>query len=149
MSAAINEKDTIGRVTTRATIENLRDLWEAEKGDRPSQEVRRMTIDDALVGSGASTLSLPRSMIQQLGLSKMSDRRIITAQEPATAEYYGVARVTIQDRNANVDVLEVPDGCPVLVGQIPLELMDFVVDPANQRLIGNPAHGGHWTLELY
>ena len=82
MSAAINEKDTMGRVTTRATIENLRDLWEAEKGDRPSQEVRRMTIDDALVGSGASTLSLPRSMIQQLGLSKMSDRRIITRRDP-------------------------------------------------------------------
>lgn len=30
-----------------------------------------------------------------------------------------------------------------------LELMDFVVDPANQRLIGNPARGGQWTLELY
>ena len=42
-----------------------------------------------------------------------------------------------------------PDDCPVLIGQVPLELMDFVVDPNSQRLIGNPAHGGVEMLELY
>ena len=40
-------------------------------------------------------------------------------------------------------------GVPVLVGQIPLEGLDFVVDLANQRLIGNPAHGGEHIIELY
>ena len=47
------------------------------------------------------------------------------------------------------DVIEVSDDCPVLVGQVPLELMDFVVDPAGQQLIGNPAHGGEQVVELY
>ena len=42
-----------------------------------------------------------------------------------------------------------PDDCPVLIGQIPLEALDFVVDPANRRLIGNPAHGGEQMIELY
>jgi len=37
----------------------------------------------------------------------------------------------------------------VLVGQVPLELMDFVVDTVAQRVIGNPAHGGEQTLESY
>jgi hypothetical protein len=45
--------------------------------------------------------------------------------------------------------MEVPDGVPVLIGQIPLEFLDFVVDPVRQRLIGNPAHGGEHVLELY
>ena len=45
--------------------------------------------------------------------------------------------------------MEVPDDCPVLVGLIPLEALDFVVDPVNQQLIGNPAHGGEQMVELY
>jgi hypothetical protein len=28
-----------------------------------------------------------------------------------------------------------------VIGQVPLELMDWVVDPKGQRLIGNPEHG--------
>jgi len=27
--------------------------------------------------------------------------------------------------------------------------MDWVVDTKGQRLIGNPAHGGEWTIEQY
>jgi hypothetical protein len=42
-----------------------------------------------------------------------------------------------------------PDDCPVLIGQVPLEVLDFVVDPQGQRLIGNPAHGGEQILEIY
>jgi hypothetical protein len=46
-------------------------------------------------------------------------------------------------------VTEIPDDCPVLIGQVPLELLDFVVDPKGQRLIGNPAHGGEHMIEIY
>jgi len=42
-----------------------------------------------------------------------------------------------------------PDDCPVLIGQIALELVDFVIDMKGQRLIGNPAHGGQQMLELF
>jgi hypothetical protein len=48
-----------------------------------------------------------------------------------------------------VDVLDLPDDVPVLIGQIPLEYLDFVVDPQTRRLIGNPAHGGEQMYELY
>ena len=41
-----------------------------------------------------------------------------------------------------VDVIGIPNEVPVLVGQIPLEMMDLVVDLQGRRLIGNPAHGG-------
>jgi len=52
-------------------------------------------------------------------------------------------------RDCTVDVTEVPDTVPVLVGQIPLEFLDFAVDPKQQRLIGNPEQGGEHVLELY
>ncbi len=58
-------------------------------------------------------------------------------------------RLTIQERECVTDVLERPDECPVLIGQIPLEQLDFVVDLTGRRLIGNPAHGGEHVVELY
>ena len=48
-----------------------------------------------------------------------------------------------------MDVMEVPDDTPVLIGQIPLEHLDFVVDMRSHSLIGNPAHGGEHMFELY
>jgi hypothetical protein len=46
-------------------------------------------------------------------------------------------------------VTELPDELPNVVGQIPLEGMDWVVDPVGQRLIGNPAHGGDLLREEF
>jgi hypothetical protein len=62
---------------------------------------------------------------------------------------YSTVRLTIQGRECVCDVVEVADNCPVLIGQIPLELLDFVVDPIGQCLIGNPEHGGEHILDLY
>jgi hypothetical protein len=52
------------------------------------------------------------------------------------------------DRFCTVDVTEVPDDVPPLIGQIPLEMLDLVVDLRNRRLIGNPEHSGERVLEL-
>jgi len=62
---------------------------------------------------------------------------------------YGTVRLTVEGRFWTGDVAEVPDDCPILIGQMPLEGLDFVVDPQGQRLIGNPAHGGEHMIELY
>jgi hypothetical protein len=48
-----------------------------------------------------------------------------------------------------VEVCEIPDECQPLIGQVPLEMLDFVVDPVGGKLIGNPAHGGEQMIELY
>lgn len=38
---------------------------------------------------------------------------------------------------------------PNLLGQIPLEYLDFVVDSKNRKLIPNPAHGDKQMSEEY
>jgi hypothetical protein len=92
---------------------------------------------------------MPKRCIGQLGLSPLRTRQVRTSAGPRTAEVWGRVLLTIQGRDCPTDVVEVPDDCPVLIGQIPLEVMDFVVDPASQRLTGNPAHGGEQVYELY
>ncbi len=62
---------------------------------------------------------------------------------------YETVKLTIMGRDMPLDVMEVSDEIPVLIGQIPLEMFDLVVDPQGRRLIGNPAHGGEQTLEMY
>jgi len=62
---------------------------------------------------------------------------------------YDGVRLTIQGRNCTMDVMEVPDDVPVLIGQLSLEQLDFVVDVRSRTLIGNPAHGGEHVFELY
>lgn len=41
------------------------------------------------------------------------------------------------------------DRMPVIIGQIPLESMDWVVDQKNQWSIGTPEHGGEHILDVF
>jgi predicted aspartyl protease len=139
----------MGRVITEAKIENLSDLYLAHRGVQPSEQVRRIVVPDALVDTGATLLSLPTSLIRQLGLSQTGTRGVTSSAGPVRAAMYEAVRLTIQGRDCTMDVLEVPDGVPVLIGQIPLEHLDFVIDPQNRSLIGNPRHGGEHVYEMY
>jgi len=141
--------ETMGRVLTEATIENLKDLWDAERGLLPPEKVRRIAVPDALVDTGATLLSLPTRLIRQLGLSPRRTRKVISSTGATEAILYDVVRLTIQDRDCPVEVIEVPDDVPVLIGQLPLENLDLVVDLRARRLTGNPAHGGEQVFELY
>ncbi len=143
------ESEVMGRVLTDATVENLVDLYEVSRGSRPAGEVRRVTVKDALADTGATTLALPTRVIQQLGLKKVYEKRATSITGSCTVNVYEAVRLTIQDRFCTADVTEVPDDAPALVGQIPLEMLDLVVDTRARRLIGNPAHGGEHVLELY
>ncbi len=143
------ESETMGRVLTEATVENLEDLLAVRKGQLPPDQVRRITVSDALVDTGATTLALPTRMLRQLGLAKRYEKRARSSVGTSQVAVYEAVRLTIQGRDVTVDVVEVPDDVPVLIGQIPLEMLDLVVDVQNRRLIGNPAHGGEQMLELY
>ena len=143
------EAPTMGRVLTEATIESLKDLWDAERGMIPVDKVRRVTVSDALADTGATTLALPTHLIRQLGLGKSYEKRGRSTTGTGVVSVYEVVRLTIQGRTCAVEVMEVPDEVPVLIGQVPLEMLDLVVDLRDRRLIGNPAHDGEQMLELY
>jgi len=148
MATEIQEQGNMGRVVTEIIVENLMDLWDAREGRIADSAVRKTTIPSALVDTGATFLSLPTSVIHQLGLKKSFSRRIMTSKGPAESDVYDTVRLTIQERSCNQDVMEGPDGVPALIGQLPLEALDFVVDPVQQRVIGNPAHGGEQMYDL-
>jgi predicted aspartyl protease len=143
------EKQDMGQILVKAKIENIKDLLSAKDGLRKPEQVRSIEVDDALVDTGAKLLSLPRRFVQQLGLEHFDTRPARTSAGTVPCEIYRAVWLTIAGRQCTVDVAEVPDECPVLIGYVPLELLDFVVDPVNQCLIGNPQHGGQNVLDLF
>ncbi len=139
----------MGKVTLSARIENVGDLFEADQGRLAPDRVRAVVVLNALVDTGAMGLSMPRSLLESLGLKYLRTRKAVSSAGPMDVRVFGTARLTVQGRDCPMDVAELPDGCPVLIGQLPLEAMDFSVDLSSQRLVGNPEHGGEHVIELY
>lgn len=140
---------TMGKVTVPAVIENLEDLLRQSRGEVSSDQVRRVEVQDALVDTGAVMLSVPRRFINQLGLTPFRTRTVRTVGGIVQTRIYRAVQLTIQGREFTCDVAEIPDDCPVLIGQIPLEGLDFVVDPIGQRLMGNPEHNGEHMIDMF
>lgn len=69
----------MGKALVTAKIESLEDLYQLERGILTDAEVRRVEVNDALVDTGATGLSLPAHLIQQLGLRPVRARRVQTA----------------------------------------------------------------------
>ena len=102
----------MGRVLVTARIENMGDLYAVQLGVLSPDKVRSAEVADALVDTGASTLSLPTHLINSLGLDYLRSQRVRSATGSGQTRVYGTARLTIQGRACPTDVLEVPDDLP-------------------------------------
>jgi predicted aspartyl protease len=143
------ELAVMGKVVVSAKIENLADQLKARDEQLAADQVRRVEVADALVDTGATMLSLPIRLIQQLGLRRCRTKTAQTSAGVFTFGIYDPVRLTVQERDCVIEVAELPDGCPPLIGQIPLEMLDFVVDLKNRCLIGNPDHGGENMIDMF
>jgi predicted aspartyl protease len=139
----------MGKVTVTALVENLNDLVGVQGGTLSVEQVRRVDVGDALIDTGATGLLMPKRLIAQLGLQPLRLRNAKTIGGTIPLQVYRAVRLTIQGRDCISDVAEIGDDLPVVIGQVPLELMDWVIDMQGQKLIGNPAHGGEHMIEAY
>jgi predicted aspartyl protease len=143
------EASAEGSVLVAAKIENLEDLFNAEKGLLNDDQIRTVEVSDALVDPGATARLLPKRYISVLGLHALRTRQARGLGGSVALPMYRAVRLTIQGRDCAIDVGEISNHFPVLIGQVPLEILDWVVDPKGQRLIGNPEHGGHHVMEVF
>jgi clan AA aspartic protease len=132
--------EIMGNVYAELTIKNSADLAKVRDGSIPDKEARSLALT-ALVDTGASTLVINEDVCQKLGLSIL-ETRIATLAGKIKTECKITEPVDIcwKDRSVSCNALVLPEGEPLL-GVIPLEFMDLIVDPARNELI--PAHGDH------
>lgn len=92
---------------------------------------------DALVDTGATHLCIPEHIALQLKLIMLKEREVVTADgSHQLVKYAGPVRVSMLGRDCFVGALVMGD--QVLLGAIPLEDMDLVVSPREQRITVNP-----------
>jgi predicted aspartyl protease len=129
----------MGQVNTRIKVANWFDLEKVALGERA--EPARSAEVDALVDTGAVLFYLKSSLVKQLGLRptrKVLSRTMANVSVERTV--YSPVDLEIKGRSGTFEVVEVPDTLPNIVGQIPLERLDWVVDLRGQQLIPNPEH---------
>jgi clan AA aspartic protease len=121
------------------TLVNARDAGNAEDGLIPKAKVRTVTVN-ALVDTGAFTLVIPETICRQLGLA-IKSKRSVTVAGGAQDDCNVTDGVEIhwKDRDTIQQAIVLPGEEDVLLGALPLEAMDLMVDPVHERLVG--VHG--------
>ncbi len=116
------------------------DLTLHAKGHIKEDEIKRMTVR-ALVDSGATMLAINKRIKHQLGL-RVVDKQFSELADGSSIELEIVSPVDVRfsNRATTVRAMVLPGDTESLLGAIPMEDMDVLVDPKQQRLIVNPAH---------
>jgi clan AA aspartic protease len=137
----------VGKVIVKIKLTNLFDL--ALVSRHLSKSKPRQVEVESLVDTGATRLYLKPSVIKKLGLQRVDAVRSQTTNGEAIRFKYEPVQLELMGRKESFDVIEVPESVPNLLGQVPLEVLDLVVDSKRQKLIPNPAHGGEQMTEEY
>ena len=91
----------------------------------------------ARVNAGALHLCIPKHVALQLQLKAVTQREVQLADGNAQlVDYVAPVRITLLGRTAVTGALVI--GNQVLLGAIPIEDMDLIVEPARQRVTVNP-----------
>ncbi len=116
----------MAKVLVSARMENIHDLHDVERGMLDPTQVRVVEVPHALVDTGATTLMVPKRLLNQLGLKPYRTRYGRTVAGTDVFSVYGPVRLTIEGRDCHVDAVELPDEFPVFIGRAPLDLLDWV-----------------------
>jgi len=142
-----DQPPAMGRVTATLKLQNWADVEAVAAGTR--HEPPRTVEIEALVDTGSTRLRLRESVIAKLGLRLWRTVESTTASGLQMRRLFSPVSLELMARATVQEVIAVPDSIPNLLGQLPLEALDLVVDPKGRKLIGNPEHGGRWTMEMY
>jgi len=131
----------MGYVYEDITLENVADVLAVQSGYIKESEVRSVVVK-ALVDTGTGTVVINDEICRKLGL-KVRELKEATLADGSKHMYKRMEPVRIQwkDRDTFCVATMIPGADEVLLGAIPLQDMDLMVDPKNEMLVGR--HGDH------
>jgi len=116
------------------------DLALHRRGFIKEDQIKRLKVD-ALVDRGAYMLAINEHIKAQLDLPVL-DKQIahLADGREIELEIVGPVEVRFENRATTVRAMVLPGDAEVLLGSIPMEDMDVLIDPKQQRLVVNPAN---------
>jgi clan AA aspartic protease len=119
-------------------LANNHDEEDVKRGQLRPHEVRTAHVQ-AVVDAGATMLVLPADVVSKLGLFPDGYRKVRYADgRIRELPWVSCIRITILGRETVTNALVEDAGTTPLVGQIPLEELDLIVDPKSHDLRVNP-----------
>ncbi len=128
----------MGMIKKVVKITNAADLVRKKDGTISPDKVRSVEVE-AIIDSGARMLCIPLDLVENLGLEKVGKKTVRYANGDKDIKYIGSGVILeLMGRQSECQVLIEKVGAPILVGQIPLEDLDLLIDMSKEDLVVNP-----------
>ena len=137
----------MGKIIVTLNLTNHGDLVLRDR--KLSTRKPRQVKAESLVDRGVTRLYLKRSVIRSIGLRRSGTVMSRPTNGVRKRNVYEPVRLDLMGRHGVFEVVDVDDNVPNLLGQVPLEYLDFVDDPKRQKLVPNPDHGNKQMSEEY
>jgi clan AA aspartic protease len=124
----------VGKVYASITISNRADEILAAAGVIEADAIRRIHLERILVDTGANTLCLPQSLVDQLGLPVLKEAFASTAAGIRPVVVHDDARIALMGREGTYECVALPEDAEPLLGLLPLEGMGLEPDLQRETL---------------
>lgn len=128
----------MGKIYATIELINTRDVIMADAGMLPRTDVRKMEVS-ILVDSGAYNLAVNETLKNQLGLPIIDEQVFELANgQQEVYPIVGPIDIRFENRTTTTRAVLLPGDAEPLLGQIPLEDLDVLLLPREERMIINP-----------
>ena len=130
----------MGLVYAEIDLINGGDMYLYRQNQIKEEDIKQVKVT-ALVDRGAYMLTINETVRAQLDLpfiekqfGKLADETLLEL------DVVGPVEVRFENRSTTVRAIVLPGDAEILLGAIPMEDMDVLIDPRQQRLLVNPKH---------
>jgi len=129
----------MGMVKTEIMLKNARDEGNANEGLIKPDDVRSITVT-AVVDTGSKYLVINEELRDKLGLSVVENKMVNIANgQQVPCEMTEPLFIHWKNRKTSCPAVVMHGAKSILLGFIPLESMDLIVNPNTQEVVGE--HG--------
>ncbi|MHA4809879.1 retroviral-like aspartic protease family protein [Flavitalea flava] len=138
----------MGLVYADVELINGVDMGNARRYQTGEEEIRRMRLT-MLVDSGAYMMAINETIQSQLDLMFLEKRTVqLASGQIVTYDVVGPVEVRFANRKAMCSAFVLPGDSEPLLGAIPMEEMDVIINPKRQELVVNPEHPNYAVLKM-
>ena len=142
------KKEGMGLIYADIELINPFDMELARRHYIGSEEIKRMHIN-ILVDTGSYMLAINENIQQILQLPVIDKRKARMADDSVLmCDVVGPVELRFKNRTAICSAMVLPDDSEPLLGAIPLEELDVVINPLKQELNVNPDSPDYATLKM-
>lgn len=135
--SGVNE---MGLVYAEIDLTSVDDQALHRRGFLDEDQIKKVRVN-ALVDSGAYNLCINETIQAQLGLPLIEKQFVALADDSLIeVDFVGPVDIRFGNRSTTVRALVLPGEAEVLLGAIPMEDMDVLIDLRQQKLVVNPKH---------